>query len=152
MDLEVPEAILLEELERDLHPTDGWDLSAELDKARVLVDRVNGERAAKAEQLSQWVLRISIVLLDLGMLPIQDIPQLPNQLGKSCWRLISFWNACEKHWPSAPVHGIEFVIATSPVTLGRLPHRSSAFFFILPLRTAVKYVLMYIHTLKHIYI
>jgi hypothetical protein len=31
-DLEVWEVILVEELEHDLHPTDGRDLSAELDK------------------------------------------------------------------------------------------------------------------------
>jgi hypothetical protein len=76
MDLEVREAILVEELEHDLHPTDGWELSVELDKARTCVDRIDGERATEAEQLSQWVMRISSVLVDLGLRPIQDIPQL----------------------------------------------------------------------------
>jgi hypothetical protein len=40
MDLEVQEAILVEELEHDLHPTDGRELSVELDKARTCVDRI----------------------------------------------------------------------------------------------------------------
>jgi hypothetical protein len=74
VDLEVPEAILAEELERGLHPTDEQDLSVELEKACARVDRINGECAIKAEQLSRRVMRISIVLVDLGMLPIQDIP------------------------------------------------------------------------------
>jgi hypothetical protein len=47
----VREVILAEELERGLHPTDGWDLSAELDKAYTRVDRIDDERATKAEQL-----------------------------------------------------------------------------------------------------
>jgi hypothetical protein len=76
VDLEVQEAILAEELERGLHPTDEQDLSVELEKACARVDRINGECAIEAEQLSWWVMRISIVLVDLGMLPIQDIPQL----------------------------------------------------------------------------
>jgi hypothetical protein len=53
MDLEVWEAILAKELENGLHPTNGWDLSVELDKARTRVDRIDGEHAAEAEQLLQ---------------------------------------------------------------------------------------------------
>jgi hypothetical protein len=64
------------ELERGLHPIDGCDLSVELDKARARVHRIDGERVAEAEQLSQQVMRISNVLVDLDLLPIQDIPQL----------------------------------------------------------------------------
>jgi hypothetical protein len=69
-DLEVREAILAEELEHGLHPTEGWDLSMEQDKARVSVDKIDGERAAEAEQLSQQVERIYNVLVDLCMLPV----------------------------------------------------------------------------------
>jgi hypothetical protein len=76
MDLEVWEVILAEELERGLDPTDGWDLSAELDKARGCVYKIDGERATEVKQLSQRVMRISNVLVDLGLLLIQDIPQL----------------------------------------------------------------------------
>jgi hypothetical protein len=68
--------ILVEGLERGLRPTGGWNLSVELDKARTCVARIDGERAAKAEQLSQWFMRISNILIDLGLLPVQDIPQL----------------------------------------------------------------------------
>jgi hypothetical protein len=75
-DLEVHEAILAEELECDLHSSDGRDLSAELDKARALADGITDERATEAMQLSQRVMGISSALVDLGMLPIQDIAQL----------------------------------------------------------------------------
>jgi hypothetical protein len=50
--LEVRGAIQAEELERSLHPTDGWDLSVELDRTRVHVDRINGEHTTEAERLS----------------------------------------------------------------------------------------------------
>jgi hypothetical protein len=42
----------------------------ELDKARVCVDRMDGERVTEAKQLSQWVVRISNVQVDLGLLSI----------------------------------------------------------------------------------
>jgi hypothetical protein len=76
VDLEVQEAILIEELKCDLHPTNERDLSVELHKACMHVDKIDGERADEAEKLSQWVVRISIVMVNLGLLPIQDIPQL----------------------------------------------------------------------------
>jgi hypothetical protein len=81
-DLVVREAILAEELERGLHPPNGWDPSVELDKAPAHVDKIDGERAAEAEPLSRQVIRISGVLVDLGMLPIQNIPQLPKSARK----------------------------------------------------------------------
>jgi hypothetical protein len=77
MDLEVWEAILAKGLD-GLHPTDERDLSTELEKARVSVHMIDGERAAEAHQVSQWVVRISNVLVDLGLMPVQDIPQLPK--------------------------------------------------------------------------
>jgi hypothetical protein len=70
------ETIKEEELERGMYRTDEPDLSAELDKARVRVDRIDNEHAVEVKQLSQWVVRISIIMFDLGLLPIQDIPQL----------------------------------------------------------------------------
>jgi hypothetical protein len=72
------EVILAKELEHGLYPADGLDLSAELEEARACVDRINDERAAEAEELSHRVMRISNVLVDLGLLPVQDIPQLPK--------------------------------------------------------------------------
>jgi hypothetical protein len=40
------------------------------------VDRIDNEHAVEVKQLSQWVVRISNIMFDLGLLPIQDIPQL----------------------------------------------------------------------------
>jgi hypothetical protein len=51
MDLEVWEAILLEELERSLHPSEGRDLSAKLDEARTCVNGINSECATEAKRL-----------------------------------------------------------------------------------------------------
>jgi hypothetical protein len=56
MDLEVQEVILAEELECGLHPPDGHDLSAVLDKAQTCVDRTTSDHAAEAEQLSWQVM------------------------------------------------------------------------------------------------
>jgi hypothetical protein len=72
------ETIKEEELERGMYRTDEPDLSAELDKARVRVNRIDNEHAVEVKQLSQWVVRISNIMFDLGLLPIQDIPQLPE--------------------------------------------------------------------------
>jgi hypothetical protein len=61
---------------RGLHPFDGRDLSMELVEIRSCVDRIESERSAEARQLSQLVMEISNALVDLGKLPVQDIPQL----------------------------------------------------------------------------
>jgi hypothetical protein len=71
MDLEVREAILAEELERSLHPPNGRDPSAELDKVYVCVDQIADDHAAKVEQVAS-------ILIDLGLLPVEFIPQLPK--------------------------------------------------------------------------
>jgi hypothetical protein len=42
----------VEEQERGLHPLDGQDLSAELEKTRMHVDRINGEHTAEAGRLA----------------------------------------------------------------------------------------------------
>jgi hypothetical protein len=95
-------------------------------------------------------MEISNVLVDLGMLPVQDIPQLLKPAWEVLWQLISSSSACKKRWPSVPVRGTMFEMVTTPIALGHLPRRSSAFpssFFILPLEMAIKYVLVniYIH-------
>jgi hypothetical protein len=59
-------------------PSDGWDLSSVLDTAYACLDRINDECAAEARQLLWLVMGISNALVDLGMLPVQDIPQLPK--------------------------------------------------------------------------
>jgi hypothetical protein len=50
--LEVCEVILVEELERSLHSSDGWDLSVKLDQAHVLIDGITDEHAAEAMRLA----------------------------------------------------------------------------------------------------
>jgi hypothetical protein len=76
--LEVQEAILEEEERHDLHPPNRQDLSKELEEACMRVDGINGEHAAKGGRLSQLLMRISNALVDLDMLPIQDVPQFPK--------------------------------------------------------------------------
>jgi hypothetical protein len=76
MDLEVEEAILAEEQVCVLHHPDRQDLSAELEETPARVDGIKGEHSVEAEQLSQPVMGISNALVDLGRLPIWDIPQL----------------------------------------------------------------------------
>jgi hypothetical protein len=68
--------MLVKEQVCGLHPHDGWDLLMELEGIRARVDGIGGERAVEAGQLSQLVMEISNAPADLGMLPIQDIPQL----------------------------------------------------------------------------
>jgi hypothetical protein len=77
-ELEVQEVILAEEQACGLHPHDGRDLAVELEGIHARVDKIRGEHATEARQLSQLVMEISNALADLGMLPIQDIPQLPK--------------------------------------------------------------------------
>jgi hypothetical protein len=42
------------------------------------VDRIAGERNVEVGQLSQLVVGILNALVNLGILPVQDIPQLPK--------------------------------------------------------------------------
>jgi hypothetical protein len=50
--LEVQGVILAEVPEHNLHPADGRDLAAELDRNRARMDRINGKCATEAERLS----------------------------------------------------------------------------------------------------
>jgi hypothetical protein len=74
--MEVQEVLLAEGLDRGLHPPDGRVLSAELSQACARMDRINGKCTTEAERLLWQVMRVSHILVDLGMLPIKDIPQL----------------------------------------------------------------------------
>jgi hypothetical protein len=56
-----------------LHPPDGRYLLVELDKADALVSRTANDRATEAERLSRQVMQVADVLVDLGLLPIEDI-------------------------------------------------------------------------------
>jgi hypothetical protein len=64
------EVILAGEKECGLHPPDGQDLSTELDKICMCMDRIDAERAIEARWLSQLAVEISNTLVDLGMLPV----------------------------------------------------------------------------------
>jgi hypothetical protein len=59
---------------RNLHSFDGRDLSVELEELHVSVAGVEDECVVKAEELWQLVVEISNALVDLGTLPIRDIP------------------------------------------------------------------------------
>jgi hypothetical protein len=70
----VQDAILAEEQARGPHPIDRQDLSVELEEIPARVDGVEGEHTTEAEQLSQLLVEISNALVNMWMLPIQDIP------------------------------------------------------------------------------
>jgi hypothetical protein len=70
--------MLVEEQARDRHPFDGRDMSVEIEGRHAHMDVVEGERTTKTGQLSRLVMGIPNTLVDLGMLPIWDIPYLPK--------------------------------------------------------------------------
>jgi hypothetical protein len=77
---------------------------------------------------------ISGILDDLGMLPVQDIPQ-PL---KAAREVLSVVDLVLKRWPQVPVRGTEFWTAAMPVTSGHPPRRSfGSSFFILLLKTTL---------------
>jgi hypothetical protein len=57
-----------------LHYFDRRDLSVELEGLPMRVDNVEVECTTVARQLLWFVTEISNALVDLGMLPVQDIP------------------------------------------------------------------------------
>jgi hypothetical protein len=73
-DLEVREVMLVEEQALNLYSFDEWDLSVELEENRMRVTGVEDEHTAKAGELSTLVMEALNALVDLRMLPIQDIP------------------------------------------------------------------------------
>jgi hypothetical protein len=58
----------------NLHSFDGRDLSAEQEELCVRVAGFEDECAAEAGKLSKLVVEISNALVNLGTLPIRDIP------------------------------------------------------------------------------
>jgi hypothetical protein len=69
----VQQVILVEEQTRDLYPFDWQDLSVQLGEIYARVDGIEGECITEARQLSHFVMEICNTLVDLGMLPIQNI-------------------------------------------------------------------------------
>jgi hypothetical protein len=78
MDLEVCEVKLVEEQACGMHFFNGWDLLAEMEALHVHIARVEDEHTTEAGEMSVLVIEGSNALVDLGMLPIRDIPQLPK--------------------------------------------------------------------------
>jgi hypothetical protein len=70
--------MLAEEQAHGLQPFDGRDLPVKMEELRACVASVEDDHAIEAGKLSMLVLGISHALVDLGMLPIWDIPQLPK--------------------------------------------------------------------------
>jgi hypothetical protein len=88
-------------LEHGLHPPDERDLSMELDKACTYMDRTSSDCAIDAERLSWQVVQVSGILVNLGMLPIQDISQLP----KTAWEVLPVINLILKRLQEALASG-----------------------------------------------
>jgi hypothetical protein len=118
-DLDVQEAILAEELACGLHPPDGRDLTAELEEIHVCMDGIN-----EAGRLSKLAMEISHSFVDLGMLPVQDIPQLPM----SAQEVLAATGLVLE----APVPGTELGPSTVPVASGCSPRRFSVPSFFCP--------------------
>jgi hypothetical protein len=78
MDVEMHEEIVVKELERGLHRSDGCDLPVKLHKAHAWANEIAGDQAAEAERLSRQLMWVASVLIYLGLPPIEDIPQLPK--------------------------------------------------------------------------
>jgi hypothetical protein len=78
MDQEVQAVKLVEELACGVHFFDGRDMSVELEGLHARMTSVEDECPTEAGKLSMLVVGISNALVDLKMLPIWDIPQLPK--------------------------------------------------------------------------
>jgi hypothetical protein len=99
-ELKFREAKLVEEQARILHSIDRRDLLVELEELRVWVAGVEDEHTAKAGELSALVIEASNALIDLMMIPIQDVPNSWRWLKRSWRRRASSWGAYEKSTPS----------------------------------------------------
>jgi hypothetical protein len=73
-DLERQEEKLAEDQARCLYPPNGWSLPSELGKLCERIAGTEDDRAVEAKQLSRLIREISDALVDLNVLPIQDIP------------------------------------------------------------------------------
>jgi hypothetical protein len=59
---------------RGLYSFSGHDLSAELEELRARLARAKEERATEARKVAMLVVEASNTLMDLGMLPIWEVP------------------------------------------------------------------------------
>jgi hypothetical protein len=72
----VQEAKLVEDQARGLHSFNGQDMLVKQEELCARVAGVDDEHAAGARKLLMLIVGISNALVDLGMLPIRDIPEL----------------------------------------------------------------------------
>jgi hypothetical protein len=72
----VCEEILAEDLERDLDHPDGCDLPGELGETRAWVHGIASDQAIEVGRLSRQLVWLAGILTNLGLSPIEDIPQL----------------------------------------------------------------------------
>jgi hypothetical protein len=77
-DLEVREVKLAKEQERGLHFFNVRDLLVEVEELHARVAGVEDECTTEVGKLLKLAVEISNALVDLGLLPILDIPQLPK--------------------------------------------------------------------------
>jgi hypothetical protein len=72
-------AKLVEEQARSLHSFNRCDLPTKLGELRAHAIGDEEERATEARKLAALVVEASNTLVDLGMLPIQEVPQNPKK-------------------------------------------------------------------------
>jgi hypothetical protein len=86
MDLEVHEAILVEQLECSLRPPDGQDLSVEMDEARTCVDKTAMIVPPKPNDYRGRSCRLSVSWSTWACFLLRKFPNYQRQLGKSYQR------------------------------------------------------------------
>jgi hypothetical protein len=78
INLERREEKLMEEQAHGLRSFDGRELSVGLEELHLRLAMIEDERVTEAVRLSQLVIEISDAQVDLGVLPIREIPRLPK--------------------------------------------------------------------------
>jgi NAD(P)-dependent dehydrogenase (short-subunit alcohol dehydrogenase family) len=78
-ELKMREAKLVEEHAHGLHSFDECDLSAELEELHALVAGAKEEHAVESGNLAVLVVEASNTLMDLGMLPVREVPKNPKK-------------------------------------------------------------------------
>jgi hypothetical protein len=75
----VREAKVEEEQAHDQYPFNEWDLAVDLEEFHVHVAGIEEECVAEAKKLVVLVREASKALVDLGLPPIREIPQVPRK-------------------------------------------------------------------------
>jgi hypothetical protein len=80
MDLKIQEVTLEKAQARDINLWENRDLLVELVELPRHLAVVERDHFTEAEELAALVAKISMVLVDLRLAPIQGIPQVPNKV------------------------------------------------------------------------